>query len=324
MKTIFVSMATMDDSETIPTIKNMFSAAKFPERIYLGVSCIAKNTKDLKKEEKKHKNIKVKYTKIKKNNWRDIFGTGNGRFTAMSLYSDQDYALQIDSHTLFTDNWDEYLINLFEEAKVSLNYDKIVLTNYLPRYSYDPERKAHDHESCYSYYVPRETYKDTYPKFLDMPLHEMEQYSKISYEDKFYPAVKISGHCTFGDKLFAQNNNIYKEAEFYDEEIIQSIELHADKFYMVHPNVRDFPLHHQYTADETSFGGSRSNMSHYMIESQQQIRSNDARNKYYSYLNNPDNQEKNKKYEKYAKISLKAGAFKGYYVPEHYNEVENG
>lgn len=324
MKTIFVSMATLDDTETVPTIRNMFSAAKFPERIYLGVSCIAENSRGLKKEEKKNNKIKVKYTKIKKNNWRDIFGTGYGRFTAMSLYDDQDYVLQIDSHTLFSDGWDEYLIDLFEEAKSSLDYNKIVLTNYLPRYSYTPQRKAHNHDSCYSYYVPRELYNGTYPMFLDMPLHEMEQYSKISYEDKFYPAVKINGHCTFGDKLFAKNNNIYKKAHFYDEEIIQSIELYADGFYMVHSNVKDFPLHHHYTADETIHGGARKNMTHYMIDSQEDIRNKDGRKNYYDYLNNPDNKEKNKKYEAYAKISLKAGAFKGYYVPEHYSEVKNG
>ena len=93
---------------------------------------------------------------------------------------------------------------------------------------------------------------------------------------------------------------------------------------MVHSNVKDFPLHHHYTADETIHGGARKNMSHYMIDSQEDMRNKDGRKNYYDYLNNLNNKEKNKKYEAYAKISLKAGAFKGYYVPEYYSEVKNG
>jgi hypothetical protein len=317
MKTIFVSMATLKDSETEKTLNNIFSAAKYPERIFVGISCIMKDTNSFKKIVNGNKNVRVTYTEVTKKNAAKVIGVGKGRYVAESLYNGEDYFLQIDSHTLLNDSWDEYMINLFEEAVEEVKSRKIVMTNYLPRYRYFPERSAETDDSSYSYYVPRQLYFGFCPMFWDSPLkYFTEQTGKI-YDKKFYPAAKFSAHCAFGDKNFAKNTGLYKEAYFYDEEIVQSINLIDDGFFLVHPNTTDFPLHHLYSADISHLGGTRD----YMTESLDNLIvdkiEEDAKERYLNLLKN--NKEKVKKYEKYAKINLKLGAFNKYHVPEHYD-----
>ena len=48
MKTIYVSLATLDDSETQVAIDNLFNDALHPERIYVGLAVIEKKEKNYK------------------------------------------------------------------------------------------------------------------------------------------------------------------------------------------------------------------------------------------------------------------------------------
>lgn len=310
MKTIYVSLATMDDEETKVTIENIFNDATHPERVHIGLSCSTKNKKFYKQmlNVAKGKNVKVLYTKLTKNSFED-YGTGQARFKAHSMYGGQDYFLQCDSHTNFEPGWDETLINLYEEAKSLLNHDKIVLTAYLGLYEWRHDGKAVlDSRSRYPFYSAG-LFNNEYARWKDLPL------SDFGYTDKFYPCVKFNGNFAFGGKEFAENPGIYKDAHFYDEEIVQSINLKNNDFYMVFPNI-NLPVTHLYSNYINKYGGKRMHFAEYMPEDNNLYLANVGRKKYQQLINN---KEYTKKYEEYAKINLRVGLYSDNdYIPERY------
>lgn len=316
MKTIFISMATIDDTETIPSVLNAISAAKFPERIYIGVSCATKDKSYYKSLVKafKDKNVKIIYTKLGPK-YLGNFGTGQGRLRALSLYDDQDYIVQVDSHTRFDEDWDEKLIDIFEEARKELNDDKIVLTCYLGRYGYSEETKEREiitpvpKYACYN----GEMFATYYPAWDDAEIHLLKNTGK-----KFLPSVKFNGHFAFGNKEFAKNPGTYAEALFYDEEIIQSVNLLDSGFKMVFPNINWFPLTHLYDSDKNEFGGSRYFFTDYLNDKNSRKIQDAAIERYHELIKDHKNLKKIRAYEKYAKINLKLGAIKINYIPENY------
>lgn len=312
-KTIYVSLASMDDTETTVSLKNIFESADFAQRIFVGVSCMSKNKKFIKSIEslKSKYSISTKYFTPHAN----ILGTGFGRFNAMSMYSNQDYFLQVDSHTNFEKGWDTYLINLFEDAVKEVGNEKIVLTAYLGRYGYLPERKAIQAATRYPYYNPGELFDNFYPSWMDAVI--------VHLPEKFYPCVKFNGNFAFGNKNFANNTGVVKEAQFFDEELLQSINLIGNGFSMVFPNIEEFPLTHLYHNDINDFGGERKNMSSYVKKNVMNQITNHKKMLYYLFLEDEKNLESVKSYQEYAKINMKLGAIKDYYIPTYYNKEKS-
>jgi hypothetical protein len=310
MKTIYVSTATLDDEETETALANMFEAASYPERIFVGLSCSTSSKRFFKKILKvsKDKNIKLLYTKLSKRNL-ETYGTGQARVKSFSMYNNEDYVLQCDSHTHFEKGWDEYLINLFEEAKQELGHEKIVLTAYLGPYNYDSDGvNIINPRARYPFYT-QGFFNNAYAKWIDKPV------SELGYLNKFYPCVKFNGNFAFGNKEFAKNPGTYKDAFFYDEEIVQGINLINNGFYMVFPNV-DLPITHFYSDFVNEFGGKRKYFTQYISEKDNIYLHDLAHKKYLSLINNI---EYVKKYEEYAKINLRVGLYKdNYYIPEKY------
>jgi len=312
METIYVSTATIDDTETERSILGLFQKAKYPERIFVGLACSTDSKSFYKKLVKsfKGKNVAIDYVKLKPSNLED-YGTGQARARAFKMYSNQDYVLQCDSHTNFEQDWDEILINTFKEAKKELNHDKIVLTAYLGMYRFTSAgAEIVNSHARYPFYDVG-FFNNDYVKWMDVPLSEYN----IKYTEKFYPCVKFNGNFAFGDKEFARNPGTYKQALFYDEEIIQGINLINDGFYMVYPNIK-LPLTHFYMDFVNEFGGARKYFVQYLSEKENNIIHDLAKRRYSLLINN---REYVKKYEEYAKINLRTGLYKNnYYVPEDY------
>jgi hypothetical protein len=312
MKTIYVSLATLDDSETQVAIDNLFNAAAHPERVYVGLAVIEKKEKNYKKfvKNNKNKNVSLKYIKLVP----EVLGTGNGRYHAQSMYSDQDYFLQVDPHTLFQPNWDQTLIDLYEEAKDSLKLDRFVLTAYLGFYSYSPKRSVDEPRSRYPFYDKRFKFSESYPGWYDRPIPENPH--------KFIPCVKFNGNFVFSDREFAKNTHVVKDSYFYDEEILQGLNLIGNDVALVFPNV-DLPVTHLYYNYINKNGGKRKSAGHYLTDREQEIVVHNAKLRYFNYITDPKNKKIVKKYEKYAKISLKNGAILEEYIPKKYLEDEN-
>jgi hypothetical protein len=316
VETIFVSMPSMMDTESVITIKNALDTANYKDRVFFGVSVLDTNKKtyeEIEKVFKNNSNVSIDFNLLKTKNISQI-GTGSGRTRCASLYSGQDYFLQIDSHTNFENGWDDYLISLFKEAKESLKIDKIVLTAYLGRYSYSPDRKRVSGvvgEISYPYMIP-----DTF--FLNYIPFWKSKECLVDKVNKFVPCVKFNGNFAFGDKEFINNSGVYKDSIFYDEEMIQSINLIGNDFAMVFPNVKRFPLTHLYSDEINEFGGKRMYFNDYLSKKQESEVTQKCIKNYLDFINDVENSVKVKKYEKYAKINIKRGAVSQNYAPKKY------
>lgn len=103
-ETIFVSIASYRDSRCLKTIEDMYAKAKHPERIFAGIceqntgtsgeECVPTNFKF-------HNNVR----KISIPN-KEAKGPCYARYLCSTLYRNETYFMQIDSHTTFVKDWD--------------------------------------------------------------------------------------------------------------------------------------------------------------------------------------------------------------------------
>ena len=316
METIYISIPSLNDTETKVTIENAIASAKFPDRVYIGVSVLdtdSKIYKEVEKISKSNPNVSCEFNKL---NIKDtsLFGTGRGRKRAADMYTGQDYMLQVDSHTLFEDGWDVFLIDLFKEAKEFLKTDRFVFTGYLGNYSYDKkERKkwAQRGNLQYPFYI-------TSQKFLQY-IPGWDTFDDIGkHKDKFIPCVKFNGNFAFGNKEFVNNSGLDENSIFYDEEVNQSINLIGNDFAMVFPIVDSFPLAHLYSDNINKYGGKRNFFSNYVSDKMKKDLDNVIVKNYINFINNPENEISLKKYSKYARIDYKRGVIAHRYVPKSF------
>jgi hypothetical protein len=120
---IFVSIASYRDPELIPTIKSAISMASNPEDIYFGVVC--QELPKLVPNFSGIKNLSVINMHIK-----EARGAGLARAKALELYNNEDYYLQIDSHTRFVQDWDLLCYEQLESAKKVAGHNKVLLSYY--------------------------------------------------------------------------------------------------------------------------------------------------------------------------------------------------
>ncbi len=302
--TIFVSISCMDDDEIEYTVKSIFENADFPSYVYVGVGLTAKNNKYLKlikKMSKENPNIRYSFTKQKRNNLETL-GVGKGRLKAESLYREEDYFMQVDSHSYFNKSWDSIVLSLFEEAVKKVGDSKVVLTCIPPRYVYDKKEKPKKIE-------PFTRYPTFVPGFFVgvVPKWGEEDSLKFSLE-RIIPSPKANSAFMFGKSEFAKNTGIAPDSIFYDEEIIYSINLFGLGYALAFPNVKEFPIMHL-DGDAMIKGHERSFFLDYLDRKHSDLIHERLQNHYSNFILDSKNQESIKKYKKYAKVDLQRGYF---------------
>jgi hypothetical protein len=123
---IFVSIASYRDKELIKTVNSCLSKAKYPENVKIGICWQYDEEEDLSALD----NIpQVQSYKIY---WENVEGSVCWARSVIQqkFFNDEDYYFQIDSHTLFAQDWDEILINMYNE----LPTDKAVISVGPPYY----------------------------------------------------------------------------------------------------------------------------------------------------------------------------------------------
>jgi len=148
METIFVSIASYRDTLCSKTIHHLFQMAKHPSRVFLGI-CEQNEPNSPKEEcpiiEKYASNIRkiqLNYKKAKGPTW--------ARYLCSTLYKNEDFFLQIDSHTLFVKDWDEKCIQMIQslENSETIENKKVLLSHYPPvmdDYQENPSNKLVTH-----------------------------------------------------------------------------------------------------------------------------------------------------------------------------------
>lgn len=134
---IFVSIAAFCEPLLEFTLDGLFSQAQHPSEIRVGlVDQSLDNNRAWLASKSYWKNIS--YVQIDP---IDTRGVSWARSIVFSLYQDETYLLQIDSHTHFAANWDQQLINSL--THLGQTAAKPILSTYPPPFEFDENNQPH-------------------------------------------------------------------------------------------------------------------------------------------------------------------------------------
>lgn len=128
MHKIFIQIASYRDKELLPTLRDI--VAKSSKENQLSFGLVWQKDPDESIEEFALDNR----VKIIDCDWEQSKGLGWARSLTQSLYNDEDYTLQLDSHHRFAQDWDKILIDIYDHLKQQS--DKPLITAYAA--GYDP------------------------------------------------------------------------------------------------------------------------------------------------------------------------------------------
>lgn len=315
LETIYVSIPSLYDEELVATITDAFDKAENPERVFIGIALQDSDRKLLKvvKEAIKPfgKRVNLTFTKLTKRNAAIELGVGKGRAKAHSFYDDEDYFLQIDSHTMFSSGWDSRLITMLAEAKAASQNKKTILTAYAGNYFLTEEGERvldfpqglNEH---YGFYYP------LYSRFetrMGIPTWDTVPLSKISdTEAPFVPAPKFNANFAFGDKDFARALGLELNVVFFEEEIVQSINILGAGYSMAFPNSEEAVVRHYYLPPNMTGPVNRKSAGNYMekFDVFEEMNSRQRTN-YAQFLDTECKADSIRAYQDYANIDLRHG-----------------
>lgn len=138
---IFIPIAACKERFIEQTIKSALHNAKNPSKIFFGVFNNIVNKKDSLLDNKfLTDNPQIFYSELFTST---PMGVGFARMNASLLqFQDFEYMMQTDAHVLFSKNWDEQIINVFNKIKNENDIDenKIILSAVSPGFwTYDAE-----------------------------------------------------------------------------------------------------------------------------------------------------------------------------------------
>lgn len=313
--TFFIAIAAMDDEELFYTIDYIYENAAHPQNIYVGVSLLYKKKKFLRQLQKIQKKYpQVSYVANRQgNNDLSSLGVGKGRHKAAKLYDDQDYFIQIDSHSHFDKDWDNILLSLFSEAVEEVGDDRLVLTCIPPIYGYKNKEvfKPYEETRCPKYLM-NSFFVHSVPQWVDFN-------SAQHINKRMFPSVKANSAFIMGTREFGKDTGVDENAIFYDEEFIYSVNIFGNGFAMVFPNLVDFPVQHL-DGNMITKGHGRDFFLDYLDDYHHDLIHLNLVNNYNNFISNPSNKEKLDRYCSYAKIDPIRGYFSTIdpYVPRSY------
>ena len=129
MKKIFVQIASYRDSELLPTLKDIVLKCSKNTELSFGLVW-QKDQNESIGEFSNDPRVKVIDC-----DWEQSKGLGWARSLTQSLYKDEDFTLQLDSHHRFAQDWDKTLIDIYNELKQQS--EKPLITAYAA--GYDPQ-----------------------------------------------------------------------------------------------------------------------------------------------------------------------------------------
>ena len=226
--TIFVSVAAYNDPWLWSTVADCLSKATHPEALTIAVV-----------EQSNTPELGVLPNQIRYIHLEAKFGRGPcwARALALSLYGDEDYVLQIDSHTIFDEGWDEYMVGMLESLKE--HSPKPLISTYPCSFESTPEGLVKNpHKGCALIMRPNSKAEmtDDNPAFgfISIP----------TKSDVPIPGFHVGGGCIFASgKLFLEvpyDPTLY----FLGEEHSIAIRAWTRGWDIYH--VPDVPIYHLY------------------------------------------------------------------------------
>ena len=243
MNRIFVSIASYRDKLCSTTLINMYEMAKYPENIYCGLceqnnivideSCIMP---------KKHPlyNLIIKNIRKVSIPHHQAKGPTYARFICSTLHKNEEFFMQIDSHTLFIKNWDQVLLDMFLNIEAE-GHEKVIISHYPP--DFDDYLKELDMVT----YI-----KDTRINKDGIPVFNGASFKKPTR----HPEKNLYLSCNFFIARKAILNDVpfdpYLPFLFEGEEILYTIRAYTSGYNIFSPN-RNILFHHYIRQGEPKF-----------------------------------------------------------------------
>lgn len=222
---IFVSIASYRDPETIPTIIDAYNKSKNKKEIRFGV--LLQEDHGFSKKENLSSDINVDFLDY---DWRESQGTCWARNTIQKLlFNNEDYYFQLDSHHRFCENWDEKLIELFTETQK--RYPKPIIGGYCPGYIPKDDQNLEQKPMRIASFADFSDLGDLMfiPKVI-------KNYEKLQNKNvKLIKARFLSGHFIFAGQDFIKECLYDPNMYFRGEEITLSARAYTNGYDFFHP-----------------------------------------------------------------------------------------
>lgn len=215
------------------TVKSALEKARFPERLAFGI--IDQNFSSAEADVPRGK-WRMAYVLIDPHHSR---GASWARSLAMTLYSEEEYFLQIDSHTCFDRNWDITLIDTIETIAANSANKKIIVSTRPFAFEVGPDGniKKGRFTPCTLKMVPKSNVVDLADPVM---LFSCEN----SKEMRDLPGFQVSAAFLFARGHFVEEIPYDPFMYFHGEEQNISIRAYTHGWDIWHPN--RVPLYHLY------------------------------------------------------------------------------
>jgi hypothetical protein len=233
-KKIFISVASYQDPLLLETLCSAYENAENKDALVFGVCEQADSGIDIQSINFKNQ---IKYELLD-----PVMAKGPcwARARVQQLMTDEEYFLQIDSHTIFAKSWDKVLLNYHSWLEKCLE-NNFVITGY-PR-GFKPNKELTSFEL-------NTAYKET----LGITFREKRMFEDGYYSmQKSFPAntelpargLLIAGGFIFSKKAFVTLIPYDPKFYFHGEELSVALRLYTNMWDVVH--IPRIPLFHLYT-----------------------------------------------------------------------------
>lgn len=243
MSSIFVMIASYRDLELVPSIRDLLAKSSGKNKISVGVVW-QKDENETLGEYANNKDIRViDYP------WNQSKGLGWARSLAQSLYKDEEYILQLDSHHRFSQDWDKSLIDMMK--MVGDESAKPFLTSYAAGYDPSNDKVLHNTPAKV---LPRDFKKSGTIWFNPVAINNHDKLSRP------IRARLVSGHYYFTLASHITDFPYDPDMYFAGDEITLSVRSFTAGYDLYHPHV-NVVWHHYGRLDRNKHWGDHNDQA---------------------------------------------------------------
>jgi [Skp1-protein]-hydroxyproline N-acetylglucosaminyltransferase len=229
---IFVSIASYRDDVCNDTLISLYKMANKPQNVYVGI-CQQNKNEDVdcigNYYNQNIRIIRIPHAEAK--------GPTYARYLCSTLWNDEEYYMQIDSHTKFVKDWDIKCINMINEIKVKGLSQKPVLSHYPKEINDYTNHKENDRT------LPR----ICKPFFNSRDMISFMGSEIIDTKGEYYLTPFVAGGMLFSESYFLNELPYDPNLEyiFVGEEILHSIRYYTNGWDIFTP--KENIVFHEYT-----------------------------------------------------------------------------
>lgn len=255
METIFIQIASYRDPRLSMTVRDAIQKASHPERLRFGV-CMQNHPDDVDDLAEWRDDDRVRIDDVDSRKSR---GCCWARYRVQQMYQGEDYTLQLDSHHLFVEGWDDLMIDMLARCPS----EKPVISCYLPQC---PDLDAGNLEFCMELY-------EMYPHFEHDPI--ILQYKPSIRHDGggLKQHMHWSGHFVFARGGYILEVPYDPELYFIGEEISMAVRTYTSGYDIYLPDApvawHEYSriLRHKHWGDHSAENRGQDEMEHIWTES---------------------------------------------------------